>query len=247
MENNFLLKNGSEIVISPSLICADFCNLLDQIKEIEKIGVTSLHVDLIDGHFSPSMPLGLTVIEQLRSKSSLDFDVHIMAEDNEFFIKELINIGVQSITFHYEAALHGERMLRLIKAAGIKAGIALNPATPLQVMHYLLESCDYVLLMLISPGYAGHKGETMVPYALRKIRECREYIEKQGLQSKIIVDGRVSLNVIADVVAAGADCLVAGSTSFFWKGASLRDNFTQMNKEIQLGLVARNHGGGGGK
>ncbi|CUH97349.1 hypothetical protein P22_3476 [Propionispora sp. 2/2-37] len=241
MGSNHLPMRGSEVIISPSVICADFCNLLDDIRKLEETGIHSLHVDLIDGHFSPSMPLGLTVIEQLRNKSSLDFDVHIMAEDNEFFIKELTKIGVQSITFHYESAFHVERMLQLIKAAGSKAGIALNPATPLQVMDYVLEHCDYVLLMLISPGYAGHKGEAMVPYALKKITECKKYIESRGLHTRIVVDGRVSMEVIAEVVAAGADCLVAGSTSFFRKGASLQDNFVQMNKEIQLGLEARNH------
>ena len=239
MKENLLHVTSDDVVISPSVICADLCNLLEDVKKIENLGIRSLHVDFIDGHFSPSMPLGLATIEQLRKKSGMDFDVHIMATDNEFFIKELIGIGVQSITFHYESAFHVERMIQLIKAANIKIGIALNPATPLHVLDCVVGSCDYVLLMLISPGYAGDKGETIVPYALKKIRECKEYIKQKGLSTKIIVDGRVSTETISELVGAGADYLVAGSTSLFRKEHTISENYLLMNKQIEKGLAAR--------
>lgn len=224
-----------ELTISPSLICADLCNLEREIKEFERLGVQSLHIDLIDSHFSPSLPLGLTAIAQLRKKTDMDFDVHVMATNNEFFIQELTKIGVQSITFHYESTIHAERMLQSINSAGMKAGIALNPATPLPVLTYLADRCAYVLLMLISPGYAGHAGEKMVPYALEKIEQCRAYLGENSAQ-KIVVDGRVSMEAIPSLVEAGADVLVAGSTSFFKTGNSLEQNIQIMREKISLGL-----------
>lgn len=239
MENAGTIKQET-VEISPSLICTDLCNVAEAVQQLEALGIRSLHVDLIDGHFSPSMPLGLATVAQLRQRCRMDFDVHVMATDNEFFVKELLAIGVQSITFHYEAAFHVERLLQMIKAGGCKAGIALNPATPLSVLDYVLEHCDYVLLMLISPGYAGNQGEAMVPYALRKIEECRQYIRRRGRTTQIMVDGRVSLAAIPAVVAAGADCLVAGSTSLFNREQTLADNYRQMKDKIAQGLAARN-------
>lgn len=232
-------KEMAEVVISPSVICADLCNLEGAVRTMEELGVRSLHIDFIDGHFSPSMPLGLLTIEQLRQRTKLDFDVHIMADDNEFFIQELCRIGVESITFHYESAFHVERMLQLVKAAGIKVGIALNPATPLYVLEYVAERCDYVLLMLISPGYAGSQGEAMVPYALQKIRDCKAYLNEHGSKAKIVVDGRVSMEAIPELVAAGADYLVAGSKSFFRENHSSSENYQTMEAQIKAGLRKR--------
>lgn len=231
---------GKNVVdISPSVICMDLCNLEQGAEQIERLGLHSLHVDFIDGHFSPSLPLGLETIQQLKKKSGMDFDVHVMSTDNEFFIQELIKISVHSITFHYESAFHVERMLQLIRAAGVKRGIALNPATPLHVLDYAVKDCDYVLLMLISPGYAGSKGEMMVSYALDKIRDCRKYLDERGLQTKIVVDGRVSLESIPALVEAGADVLVAGSTSLFRKENSLEQNHLIMREKIEEGLKRR--------
>lgn len=228
-----------KITLSPSVICADMCNLERDIRQMESLGMTSLHVDLIDGHFSPSMPLGLAVIEQLRQKSRMDFDVHIMATDNELFVQELIRIGVQSVTVHVEAAFHLERLLALVRSARLKAGVALNPATPLHVLDYVANRCDYILLMLISPGYAGHKGETMVPYALDKVRDCRTYLDERGSRAEIVVDGRVSLDRISGLVAAGADVLVAGSTSLFSKPRTMAENYRLIQQSIQAGLKGR--------
>ena len=220
-----------EIIISPSLICADLCNLETQVKELEKIGLKSLHIDFIDPHFSPSMPIGIDMIKQLRLRSNMDFDVHIMSTYNEFFIKELVQINVQSIVFHPESTIHVEKMLQLIKEGGIKAGVALAPATSLSTIEYVAKYCDYILLMTINPGYAGGKSEDMVSYALPKIADCKSLLERVDSKAKIIIDGRVSFDIMPEMIRAGADVLVAGSKSIFYKGYSFAENY-QKTQEI---------------
>lgn len=225
-----------EVVISPSLICADLCNLESQVKELEQAGLKSLHVDLIDPHFSPSMPIGLDTVKQLQMKSTMDFDVHIMSNYNEFFINELIKTDVKSITFHPEQMVHVEKMLQIIKESGKKAGIALAPATSLHVLDYVAKYCDYILLMTINPGYAGGKSEEMVPYAIQKISDCKEFLNQQNSNAKIIIDGRVSFSVIPNLIQAGADVLVAGSKSIFRKGYSFSENYQEVEKIIKQTL-----------
>src|SRR6056297_3606678 len=131
--------NKQEISINPSIMCADLCNLEKSIRQIEKEGISTLHIDVIDGSFSPSMPLGIGTIEQLREITDMDFDVHIMSNNNEFFIKEMLDIGVQQITFHYESTTHIDRLLNLIRDNGVDAGLALNPATSLNDLDYVLQ------------------------------------------------------------------------------------------------------------
>ena len=198
-------------LISPSLICLDLCNLESQVRVLERGGVGMLHVDILDGHFSPSMPLGLETVRQLRARTDLAFDCHVMATEQDYFVDELLDIGAQQITFHAETQPHIDGMLNRIRACGARAGVALKPATPLSVLEYALEKCDVVLLMLINPGYAFMKGERQVPYADRKVRELRALIGARGLNTKIELDGRVSLRNIEDWGAA-ADIFVAGST-----------------------------------
>ncbi len=221
-----------EIIISPSLICADLCNLQAQTDELATIGIKSLHIDLIDPHFSPSMPIGLDIVKQLRAVSNMDFDVHIMSNYNEFFIKELVKMKVQSIVFHNETTVHVEKMLQFIKDAGIKAGIALAPATSLHTLDYVAKYCDYILLMTINPGYAGGKSEEMVPYAIDKISDCRQFLDKIGSKAKIIIDGRVSFDVMPKLINAGADVLVAGSKSIFRQGYTFAENYQEAQKVI---------------
>lgn len=228
-----------EIVISPSLICADMLNLEKNLQDIRKLGIESLHIDIIDGHFSPSLPLGTELLKALRQKTDLFFDVHIMATQNEPLIGALLEIGVQSICFHYESERHVERMLQLIKNSGVKAGIALNPATPFSMLEYVIDRCDYILLMLISPGYAGSRDEKMVPYALEKIKKCRHWIDQLKVETKIIVDGRISGDVIAEIVAKGADILVSGSTGLFKQGVGIDENMKMIEEEISKGLLKR--------
>ena len=200
--------------ISPSLICLDMCNLESQIRILEQSGINVLHVDILDGHFSPSMPLGLDTVRQLRQKTDMFFDCHVMVENQDFFVDELLDIGVQQIVFHAETQPHIDGMINRIHAKGVKAGIALKPSTPLSTVEYVLDKCDSVLLMLINPGYAFLKGEKQVAYADRKIRQLRQMINERGLDTKIELDGRISLDNIrtygkdlADVFVTGTTCL----------------------------------------
>ena len=201
-------------IISPSLICLDMCNLESQIRILEQSGIQVLHVDILDGHFSPSMPLGLDTIRQLRQKTDMFFDCHVMVENQDFFVDELLDIGVQQIVFHAETQPHIDGMINRIHAKGVKAGIALKPSTPLSTVEYVLDKCDSVLLMLINPGYAFLKGEKQVAYADRKIRQLRQMINERGLDTKIELDGRISPDNIrtygkdlADVFVTGTTCL----------------------------------------
>ncbi|BEU88627.1 ribulose-phosphate 3-epimerase [Selenomonas sp. TAMA-11512] len=199
---------------------------------LEKAGLHSLHVDLVDPHFSPSMPIGLDVVKQLKSRTNMDFDVHIMTDLNEYFIDELVKMHVASITFHAEKELHIEKMLQKIREAGIRAGIALNPATSLQSIEYAAQACDYVLLMLINPGYAGGKSEAMVSYAEKKVRACRDFLDRNHPDAKIIVDGRVGFETIPQLVKAGAEILVGGTSSIFRQGHSYQENVAALHDLI---------------
>lgn len=201
-------------IISPSLICLDMCNLESQIRILEQSGIQVLHVDILDGHFSPSMPLGLDTVRQLRQKTDMFFDCHVMVENQDFFVDELLDIGVQQIVFHAETQPHIDGMINRIHAKGVKAGIALKPSTPLSTVEYVLDKCDSVLLMLINPGYAFLKGEKQVAYADRKIRQLRQMINERGLDTKIELDGRISPDNIrtygkdlANVFVTGTTCL----------------------------------------
>lgn len=195
-----------------SLITLDHCNLESQIHILESGCIDLLHVDILDGHFSPSMPLGLETVRQLRQKTDLAFDCHIMTDPQEYFIDELLDIGVQQVVFHAETQRHIDGMINRIHAAGARAGVALKPSTPLSVLDYVLEKCDSVLLMLINPGFASAKNETQVPYADRKIRELRAMIDARGLNTRISLDGRISRQNIRSWGCGAADQFVLGST-----------------------------------
>jgi ribulose-phosphate 3-epimerase len=199
-------------IISPSLICLDMCNLEQQVRILEDTGIGMLHVDILDGHFSPSMPLGLDLVRQLREKTDLEFDCHVMVTEQDYFVDELLDIGVQQIVFHGETQPHIDGMLNRIHAKGVRAGVALKPATSLSMVEYVLEKCDTVLLMLINPGYAFSKGEKQVSYASRKIRELRAMIEHMGTDTKIELDGRISLDNLREFGRGDADIFVTGST-----------------------------------
>ncbi|QHE50915.1 ribulose-phosphate 3-epimerase [Pontibacillus sp. HMF3514] len=226
----------NHVTIAPSIMCADLCNLEESIRKIERAGLDTLHIDVIDGSFSPSMPLGISTIEQLRKITDMNFDVHIMSNDNEFFIQEMLRIGVQQITFHLETTTHVDRYINLIRKYDTKVGIALNPATPLSALDYVLPQCDTVLLMLINPGFATDKGEKQVPYATQKVKDLSNLINSNNLNTNIEVDGRVSLHTIPELVSAGADILVAGSTSLFEPNQGLEENKKTIDELIVKGL-----------
>ena len=199
-------------IISPSLICLDLCNLEQQAKLVEESGIQMLHVDILDGHFSPSMPLGLETVKQLRKKTDLEFEAHVMTANPQYFIDELLECGVSQIVFHIETADHVDGLLNYIHGKGVRAGVALKPGTPLTVLDYVLDKCDAVLLMLINPGFAQCAGEAQVSYGDRKIRDLRKMIDDRGLDTGIILDGRISPKNIEDYGRGIANIFVAGST-----------------------------------
>lgn len=201
-------------ILSPSLISVcDLCNLEHSVRQLEDAGIEMLHVDILDGHFSPSMPLGLDTVRQLRKKTNMIFDVHLMTTAHDFFVEELLDIGVEQLVFHGEMEPHMDNRLNQIRKAGVRAGVALKPGTSLTQLEYVLEKCDAVLLMLINPGYAQSKAEGQVPYASRKVRELHEMIARRGLDTKVILDGRISKQNMEEFGPEGlADIFVAGST-----------------------------------
>ena len=231
-----MTKTANDVQISPSMMCADLWRLAEQVGELEEAGVDLLHFDLMDAHYVPNMPLGLGMLQNLRPHTAIPFDVHLMVEDNDFFIDLLAPIGVQLLSVHAETSLHLDRTLSLIRSHGIQAGVAINPATPLDTLDYVWEQIDFVLIMTVNPGYAGQK---LVPSGLRKIADCRDYLQTNGLDIPIQVDGNVSFEHIPNMVAAGADCLVGGTSSVFHRDASIVENVARTRQVIAEGLAKR--------
>ncbi len=225
-----------DIHIAPSVMCADLCNLETDVRELEAAGINMLHFDLMDAHFVPNMPIGLALIEQLRPKTDCAFDIHLMVENNDFFVDAVAAVGVQQIAVHVESATHLDRTLSLIQAHGIKAGAALNPATPLSALDYVLDRLDFVLIMTVNPGFAGQK---VVPATLRKIEACRTFLDRHAVELPIEVDGNVSFENIPRMVSAGADILVGGTSSVFQKSGSRLENVQRTQKAIAIGLAER--------
>lgn len=197
--------------IAPSLLSFDLCNLEREVEMIAEAGIEILHIDVIDGHFSPSMPLGIETIQQLRRRCALAFDVHVMATRHDYFVDALLDMGIQQLSFHAEMEPHAGRLIRRIQAAGVRAGLALKPATPVASLDYLIEQCDTVLLMLTNPGFSGHASEAQVPYANRKIADLRALIQARGVDTSIEIDGRVSPETIRRFAHSMVDIFVAGS------------------------------------
>jgi ribulose-phosphate 3-epimerase len=229
----------TDIHLAPSLICCDLCNLERELLRLRNAGTEHLHIDLIDAHFSPCMPMGVEIVRQARAITDLSFDVHLMVDNNELFIRELADIKTTSICIHYESAFHADRLLSLIQDNGARAGIALMPMTPLSSLDYCIERIDFVLLMLINPGYAGQAQEAQVPYAEKRVRDCRKYFSDRGLTIPIHVDGRLSFDNIPRLVAAGANRLVLGSRSLFLAGSSLSENLARVNEAVSVGIQLR--------
>jgi len=221
------------VQVSPSVMCADLCHLEEGVRRLEAAGADMLHIDVADGHFVPNLLLGPDVVRHLRRKTSLPLDVHLMIENPDPYVHRLAEIGVDLVAVHAEACRHLDRTLVEIRKGGMKAGVALNPATPLAELEYVLERLDFVLLMTVNPGFAGQK---LVAGAIRKIGDCRRFLADRGLDVPIMVDGNVSFEHIPKMVAAGGDILVAGSSSWFHKGGSLDENVRKTKEAIAAGL-----------
>jgi ribulose-phosphate 3-epimerase len=230
------LTTVSKVWIEPSIMCADAGHLAAEVRRLEEIGVHALHFDIMDAHFVPNMPLGLGMIEQIRPLTSLPFDAHLMVDDPAFFIPLLANIGVDYVSVHVEAMPHADRVLAMIRDHGMKAGLGFNPGTLLDSLDHLFPRLDFVLIMTVNPGFAGQK---LVPTALKKIADCRARLDALGANIPIQVDGNVSFENIPVMVAAGADWLVAGTSSLFAKQASRSENIAGMLKAADEGLAQR--------
>ena len=223
------------VQIAPSVMCVDLLNFEGELRRLESLGVDMLHIDIMDGHFVPNMPLGLGLLPALRQKTALPLDVHLMVADSDFFVGLLKGSGVDRISVHAETCQHLDRTLTRIREQGAKAGVALNPSTPLNAIEYVLERLDYVLIMTVNPGFAGQQ---LTPASLRKIAECRKMLDAMGHpEIPIQVDGNVSFENIPRMVAAGAQNLVAGTSSIFHASASWKENLCRLREGISAGLV----------
>lgn len=197
--------------LAPSILSADFANLLEDVKKIEAGGADYIHVDVMDGHFVPNISFGAPVMKCLNGKTMVPYDVHLMIENPDKYIADFVTPQTEYITVHQEACRHLHRTIQNIKAKGIKAGVSINPATPVNTLSCILEDVDLVLIMSVNPGFGGQK---FITHTLDKVRELRELIARTGSQALIEVDGGVNLETGKLLVEAGADVLVAGNAVF---------------------------------
>ena len=194
--------------LSPSILAADFKNLEHDIKEAEEGGAQYIHFDVMDGHFVPNISFGIPVLESVRTMTDSVLDVHLMIEHPERYIHAFAEAGADIITIHAEATPDLDAAIEMIKREKVMACVALNPATPLSELEYILPKLDMVLLMTVNPGMGG---QTLIPYTIDKIQQLRQLLEKKGLKTDIEVDGGITFENVSEVVEAGANIIVAGT------------------------------------
>lgn len=221
------------IEILPSLLAADFARLGEQIAQVTEAGVNFLHFDVMDGHFVPNISFGVPVLQSLRKCTKLAIDVHLMIDAADTYAPMFVAAGADCISVHQEACPHLDRTIRMIQSEGARAGVVLNPATPLVTVEHVLPLVDYVLLMSVNPGYGG---QSFIPYVLEKVRALREQRERLGLSFSIEIDGGVSVDNVGRVAEAGVDWVVAGSSVF---GAPNPAHAVTAMRQAAMDAVAR--------
>ncbi|CAM3415172.1 ribulose-phosphate 3-epimerase [Aeromicrobium ponti] len=199
------------VKIAPSILSADFSNLGEEIKDVERGGADYIHVDVMDGHFVPNITIGPLIVDAIRPVTKLPLDVHLMIENPDAYIEAFAKAGADYITVHVEASRHLHRTVHFIKSFGVKAGVVLNPATPVNAIEHIIEDIDMVLLMSVNPGFGGQK---FIPSVLSKIAAVKEMADSKGLEIEIEIDGGVNEETAKQCIDAGANVLVAGSAIY---------------------------------
>jgi ribulose-phosphate 3-epimerase len=205
------MKPAGHLQIAPSILSADFAALGDAIAVVERGGADLIHVDVMDGHFVPNITIGPPVVAALKRRAQVPLDVHLMIEEPDRYVEAFVHAGASMLTVHAEAVVHLHRTVHFIKSLGAKAGVALNPATPVVTLEELAGDVDYVLVMTVNPGFGG---QTFIPRSESKVRAMRELLRNAGSTAPIEVDGGIDTTTAARIVAAGADILVAGNAIF---------------------------------
>ena len=217
-------------ILAPSVLAADFGKLAEDTAKAREGGARYLHLDVMDGAFVPSISFGMPVIASLRGYTDLVFDVHMMVEDPGRYVESIRKAGADIITVHQEACTHLDRVIGQIKASGAKAGVALNPATPVSTLECVLDQVDMVLVMSVNPGFGGQK---FIPYTLDKVRALRQYFDGKGLSTDIQVDGGVNRDTIRPLIEAGANVLVAAYAVFGGDVKANVETFMNIFKEYE--------------
>jgi ribulose-phosphate 3-epimerase len=199
------------IKLAPSILSADFARLGEQIAEVARAGADYIHVDVMDGHFVPNITIGAPVVAAIRPVTSLPLDVHLMIEHPERYISEFVHAGADIITVHVEASPHLHSTIQLIKELGVRAGVSLNPPTPIGAVEEFLHHVDLVLIMSVNPGFGG---QPFIPETLPRIANMRKILDDRGLSAELEVDGGINADNAPDIVKAGANVLVAGNSVF---------------------------------
>ncbi|MCB0722075.1 MAG: ribulose-phosphate 3-epimerase [Ignavibacteriae bacterium] len=197
--------------ICPSILAADFTKLGEEIKDIEEAGADIIHCDIMDGHFVPNISYGPEIVSQVNEITSMPLDVHLMINDPQLYVEEFYKAGADYISVHYENNYHVNRLVNQIKELGAKAGVVLNPATPVEVLEDILEYADFILLMSVNPGFGGQK---FIPNVTDKVKKLKQMITERNLNCMIEIDGGVGLDNIGELSKAGVDMFVCGSSIF---------------------------------